>query len=482
MSTIEQQLMKFAGANSVEEFIEFGSPFLKTSAASKAAKSSEFASGLAKLLALHGRSNGSDGLKALAFAWRLTSVSAMRRHRLKVIDYLGNGTDQPTELPTALDDPDDRRNLYEAFQHQADKWLPGYLVQAITNDRDGSLVRRTAAETLVLKQGSLVETLEGMTNSFKALRLDQKDPDVGRARVLIGNLSALSNAIWSLPDELRIGADFGAVFRRLVSLAASLNVDDKGLRIEISRAVINFFMTVARLNPELASAADNYAFVRALKVLFRPASWPEELTSDLRKVANLAAQRLIFLLVLGRPNNQLRSLIIELLGDTSGPKLLKKLASLEASLSDDQLFWLAKGRAREGSAAEESAEASMLAKFDRDLAEVMRLADIVAATSGRAGREFSNEAALLPESTASAVGRFISRSAESAKLSLDLAEKRGLTLEGRVGEVVEFDPSLHLPTDGAVGEETVRLLTRAVVRSLSEGRRIVVLKAEVGQV
>lgn len=479
MPNLEDHLDRFANAASVGQLVEAGTPLLKTSAASKAARSEQFARGLQKLADAQQNGSGTGQLKALAFAWRLTSVSAMRTHRSALISQLREPTPEPTERPTVLEDPDDRRNLYEALRYKNEEWVVKFLIRSMTNDRDGSLVRGAAAETLILKQSSLVDSLLALAVEFKALQLDQRDPDLGRARILINNFQALSQAIWNNPDSLIIGPEFGSAFKALVSAGSVPGPSDRDVRIEFSKAAINFYLTVARLDAGVASTAENYTFVRPLKGLFHPADWPDEMRSDLQRLSRVAAHRLVFLLSRGRPDGQLRGLILELLGSVVGARLLSEVASDDTTLSEEQIYWLSRGKVREGSATDDTAEASLLARFDREVAELMRLADTVDGTSVSVRNQFDNEADLLPEMTAGAVRRYIDRSDEIAKAGLRLARSRGLLLEGRVGEVVEFDPKLHTPSAGAVGERTVRIVSRLVQRELSGGKRIVVLKADV---
>lgn len=482
MTTTNEIISDFAAASSLDEWIDRGSHLLKTSAAAIAAKDERFSRGFANLLGETKRLEGRDQLRAIAFAWRLTAVSAMRSHRRELLGWLTEPINEPAVLPLALDEPEDRKYLFDALSIARDPWIWPYLVRSMVNDKDGVVVRGAAADALVKRQEMLVCSFELLGSETKALKLDQKEPDIGRARVMIQNLDALAKAIWMQPDELRIGNGFGEAFRSLVSSACSKNVGDKDVRIALVKSAINLFLQIARLEPEISSNPKSYEFVRPLKAMFAPADWPDELADDLHRLGTLAADRLVFLLKLDRPDNELRSMVIEITGQVVGSLLLKKRAEAEDGLSEGQRHWLEKGRARAAKAINEVASESVLARFDEELAELLRSADNMRQTFPRLKQDFELEAELLPDVLRSSLEQNLDRSDAMNSEVIRLAEQRGLIIKGRIGDVVEFDPKFHEPLPEAVGEKKVRMRSQPVLRSLEGGKTIVILKSKVDRV
>ena len=482
MATDEEAIAAFGEASSLSGWLQAGAPLLKTSAASKAAKDVRFKLGLNGLLSNIPKLRGLEQLHAIAFAWRLTSVSAMKSHRQTVIKHLQEPLAEPAVLPDGLEDPDDRRNLFEALSFKNDDWLATYLVRSLINEKDGVLVRRSATETLVIKQESLVTSLNSLAPQIQKLILQQKEPDVGRARLLIANLDAFSEAVWSHHDDLVIGNGFGESYQRLISSACRTGLTDKGLRVDLTKAAIRFFLRVARLEPTIASSVESYSFIKPLRVLFRPADWPDELSTELRRLAMLAAQQLVFLLKLGRPDNELRAFVMELRGPIDGSRLILGYAAGDTDLNEDDRFWLERGRGKSASNSEELAGQSVLARFDEELAELFRLSSAVANSIVGVHASLENEADLLPELVIQDLRRFLESAAKSGDTALRIAGRRGLKLAGRAGEVVTFDPLRHHALADAVGEKSVRLKTEVVERVLDGGRVVVVLKADVERI
>lgn len=480
MDQLQKQLEAFASAQSVAELVETGRPFLKTSAAAKAAKSDLFQAGLGKLVQQVHVANGEEQLLAIAYAWRLTSVISMKAHRSFVVESLAVPSPAPTALPTCLVDPDDRKNLAEALRWMDGDWVPEFLVRSIVNEKDGKQARTKSCESLLIRHDNLTSSLTVLGAELRALRLDQKDQNLGRARQLVGCLTSLSEAIWSAADELEVGDDFGVSYSRIIgAIVFAGEISDRSVKVDLVRSAIDFYITLARLSPTLAARAESYSFVSVLKRLFAPADWPDDLSKELNALTKLVSKQLVFLLQVGRADGDLRSTILFLKGEVAGTAYLKNLTQTLDGLSEDDRFWLVKGKGRKTGATDDAIGESALAQFDLDLAYLYRASDLLSSSLGATIQAFGNEADLLPQQTMQRIANYLEKSGEANHRASKIFERRGMNIRGRIGETVEFDPNEHDPSADAIGARVVRLISRIVERELAGGRKIVILKADV---
>ena len=475
-----QQLEKFARSSTVNELVAAGRPFLKTSAAAKAAKNELFRTGLKQLVQCGEAGIGEHQLLAIAFAWRITAVTSMKDNRRFLIQCLQNDYRPPSVPALTLSDPDDRKYLGEALRWKSDDWVTEFLIQSIAQEKDGKQARLAFCETLLTKQTDLASSLKEIGAALKTLNLDQKDKNLGRAKQLINILQSLSEAVWNMPDDLNIGDDLGDAFSQLLnSVISNGEISERSARIDLARNAIEFFIMLARLQTTLASQSESYTFIRSVKRIFSPADWPDELAGTLNTLAKIVAHQLIFLLQLDRPNNELRSLINFIMGDVVGKSYLSKLAKNTSGLTSEDQYWLESGKKRTTGATETAIGESALAQFDSDLAHLCRAVDTLSQTLEAAQQAFENEADLLPKMTASLVRRYFERSGDAHRKASKLFERRGLSVTGRIGEILEFDPAIHEPSRDAFGEKMVRVSAKAVERTLSGAQKITIIKAEV---
>lgn len=480
MADVQSELQEFANAITVPQLVDAGRPLLKTSAAAQAAKSDKFQDGLTSLIDHFGTANGEAQIHAIAFAWRLTSVMSMRRHRLHLIERLREPSPEPTVSSMALSDPDDRKNLAEALRWKEDDWVIPYLVQSISLEKDGKQARMASCQSLLIKQVNLVWALTALGTGLRNSELGQKDQNTGRVRQMINILVSLGEASWNDPDNVELGDEFGPAYARLIgSIVSAGKNTDRSLVVLLAQSAVEFYVRLGRLNPTLTAQSDSYQFIRSVKRLFGQADWPEEMSSCLDSLAKLAGQQLVFLLQIGKPDRDLRSLILFLKGEASGNRYLDRLAKNAESLSEDDRYWLEHGQGRKQGATERAIGDSALANFDRDLGYLYRAVDALGDSAEATKRAFENEAELIPEATVDRMSRFFERTEIINRRAMDLFSRRRLSVKGRIGEIVQFDPNEHDPSAEAIGEKTVRIMTKIVERQLNENRSVIVIKADV---
>src|SRR5688572_7885383 len=98
--SIEPALAAFEQISCIADAKAIAPVFLATSHAAIAARDPRFAHGMERLTARIIQNEDSERHFGLALAWRLTSVTAMRDHRRKLIDALDSPVPAFEELPT----------------------------------------------------------------------------------------------------------------------------------------------------------------------------------------------------------------------------------------------------------------------------------------------------------------------------------------------------------------------------------------------
>lgn len=480
MDKLKLQLSDFGRARTVPDLVRFGQPLLKTAAAAKAAKSEAFKSGLIALTEFFSSREDQSQLQAIAFAWRITSVTSMRDHRRYIIDCLRNPSPAPELLPNVLSDPDDRKNLAEALRWKYDDWVSGYLIRSIAHEKDGKQARTALCDSLLIKQHSLSTSFEELATELRKLKLGQKDEILGRARQLNNILIAFAEAVWRTPNEFEVGANFGSAYSKLLSsVVDSGDISERTVRIELAESAVEFYVTLTRLRTSLTADSSSYAFVKVVKRVFAPADWPTELEKTIDGLAKQVSEQLIFMLQLKHADKDLRNLFLFLKGEVVGQARLKQLSRAADGLLDKHRYWLEHGKGQKSLATENEIGESALSNFDLDLAHLLRAVDAISEMSSETYRAFENEAGLLPRATTSRIERFFEKSGQIESRAKHLFKSRGLSVRGRIGEIVEFDPNVHEPSADALGEKIVRIASKIVERTIGESQKVVLLKAEV---
>ena len=476
---IQEALERFADAGSVAEAREAAAPLLTTSGASVAARSPLFAHGLHRLISLIVK-GGNERVLGLSLAWRLTSVTSMRKHRRNLLDSLKADIPHFDELPTTMADPEDRRHFGDAMRHVEGGWLPAYLAAAIVGERDAERARLSLSIAFVVAVPVHAEQLKLLLVEMRDVRFDQAEPGVGRARRLAAVLDALTHASWQSESEEAPGDDFGKSLAELVAWSLLRSpIEDRSVAVTSAKSVMSYLITIVRLHGTLAAEARTYEVLSPLRRLFAPASWPDDLRELLSRAAKQLGEQLVFLVRLGMPDAELRRTFIALLGEVDGGIRLRLLVEGDASLSAEGAHWLRTGSARKKLSTQAAIEETAVAVIDHDVGLAYREAEAAAAIATAFGDEFRSAADFVSPQVGEEARDLLSRLDRLCNHVEAAARKRGMTLRGDLGSVVPFVPNEHEPRPDAIGERVVRVLSRIVER-VSEGRSVgIVVKADV---
>ncbi len=477
--SLDLALGDFAAASSLEQARVAAAPLLTTTGAAAAARSEFFEAGLRRLVQVI-VGDGPDRVPTLALAWRLTSVTAMRQHRRTLVSALSRGLPPFDVLPTTMADPEDRRHFGEAMRSVHDDWRRQYLAAAIVHERDGERARLALSTAYVEAMPIYAQQLALLREAFREVRFDQADPAIGRARRLAAVLDGLALASWQAEIDETPGDDFGNALSELVAWAVLRSpIEDRSVAAASAKATLSYLVTIVRLHGTLAAVAGTYAVLNPLRRLFAPAGWPDDLRELVTRAAGQLGEQLVFLVLLGMPDAELRRTFVLLLGEVEAGVRLRKLADATPSLTADGAHWLRTGSVRRTLSTQSAVEETAVAAIDRDLGLALREADAVSAALDAIGGELTMAADFVSAQVGEDARGLLSKVERLASHVSAAARKRGIALRGELGQVVPFVPNDHEPAPDAIGERSVRLSSRVVER-ISEGRPVgVVIKADV---
>lgn len=476
---LERVLKEFAAVTSLEEARAAAAPLLTTTGAAAAARSEFFEAGLRRLLQVI-VGDGPDRVPTLALAWRLTSVTAMRQHRRALVSALSGGLPPFDVLPTTMADPEDRRHFGDAMRSVRDDWRRRYLAAAIVHERDGERARLALSTAYVEAMPVHSQQLAMIQEAFREVRFDQADPAIGRARRLAAVLDGLALASWQAEVDEIPGADFGTALSELVAWAVLRSpIEDRAVAAAAAKSSLSYLVTIVRLHGTLAAVAGTYGVLNPLRRLFAPAGWPDDLRDLVTRAAAQLGEQLVFLVLLGMPDAELRRTFVLLLGEVEAGMRLRKLADATPSLTPEGAHWLRTGSVRKTLSTHSAVEETAVSAIDRDLGLALREADAVTAALDAIGGELAIAADFASPQVGEDARVLISRVERLASHVSIAARKRGIALRGELGQVVPFVPNDHEPAQDAIGERSVRLSSRVVER-ISEGRSVgVLVKADV---
>ncbi len=454
-------------------------PLLTTSGAAVAAKDRRFVAGL-NILIQSARSSHRSSVDALSVAWRLTSVTSMREHRRALIEGISEGVPEFAELPTSMSDPDDRRHFADAMFHVGGAWKASYLARAIVAERDGEKAREALCRAFVHDVPSVAAQIKLIHEALSGLKFEQLDPGAGKARRATAVLDALGAAHWTADAEVTPGEELGAA---LAGIATDILLRrapaNRGVLNLFGASLLNFVVIVIRLHGSLAADAATYAFVNPMRRAFGSTQWPTAVEQVAFKAAGQVLDQLMLLVRLGMPDAELRRVFVQLLGEGDARRRINLAVEKESNLTPDGAHWLQTGAARRTLATQAAIAETAVSAVDLDLALGLRESDQLQGSLGQLMPELRALAEFHSAALAANISVLEDRIERLSSAVRRAAQKRGLALVGSPGDVVEFSPLEHEPTQDAVGARTVRVLSRAVERTV-DGKPVgYVLRADV---
>jgi hypothetical protein len=364
------------------------------------------------------------------------------------------------------------------LRYVREAWKPSYLARAIAAERDGERARESLCRTLLECNFPLADQIRSVGEALASETFEQLEPEVGRARRATAIFEAFTAAMWALEAEVEIGEGFGSALSEITTqVLLRRRPSDSNVIIQFATALTNLVIVAARLHGSLAADASAYTFIGPLQRAFGSGHWPEAVQVRMSRAAAQVLDQLLLLVRLKKPDAELRRVFVAMMGETTSRRILS--ADHERGLDPDMAYWLANGKARRALATQAAIAETAMSTIDADLASAFRDADVIETALHQLLPDLLSAAEFHSAALAERLEDMAERIQRLASSVKSAARNRGFVLKGNPGDVVDFSPVEHQPSPTAVGERTVRLITKGVERSIHGKPAGIVLKANV---
>jgi hypothetical protein len=456
-------------------------PVLLRGKKSELLKTPEFQRGLSGLLKKLDDASDFQRVCAVSLAKRLAASINVKGFSDEIDSALERQMPPLSAPPSILENADDRRYLGEALAKASGSWLPSYLATAAIAEPANSRARIAFLDSLLLKRHDLSKALDDLTTAFRDFQFDTKDVATSRGRRLAWILSSLRQAITNI-DPI-VAESIGSSASGLVSAGlAGAPILDRALQTQLAIDVLMLLHDIVRLHFSLATAADTFAALAAVRKIFPGFQWPPASNDSQVALSRLIREALLLLSRQGIADDRLRRLLIELLGKERATNELQEIANNSAGVSNDLREWLIRGEFPKKLGTGNALEETVLGTFDRTLSLLLLSSLNLANLTDRLHDDILVAARTYDPKLQDEVARLIDASSQCVALVEQIATTRALRPKGRAGEVVEFNAIEHeSPTTGQ-SSRRVRLRTPVVERAPAGSPPSVILKADVDAV
>ncbi len=454
----DPDVSRFVATKTVTDLREAFQPLLMTSAAARAAKSTEFDDALERWCSALASSPLLD-IDLLAMLWRLTSLGSMTKQRQRLSGSIRSSLNRPDRPIVDLVDPKDRKAVSEAIRLMEGDWVVPYAASAIVNDPDPkSDARDTLCRALLERAGEIGSAFSALAEAMSNVSISQSDVPTGRARRVTWTLRSIRPALFAA-EEIIADVPTGETYAAFIAAGLKSSPGSRPVAIDAVREVMLCLNGIVRLHGvSLATHASTYGVLAPLRRRMGWHDWPEELADASMLLGVRIEEAMLALARQGLTDSELRKAHAGLFGQFVSSRRLARMLSMATGIDEEIGYWLEHGTARIQLETSSALEEAALSAVDEDLASALVEIDDLETGTGL--------------KTDGGLGRLV-RHVRAA------ARKRGLVLRGKRGDVVPYSPGDHALDHAGIGSREVTLLTPIVDR-MSGGRRLnVVLKAEV---
>lgn len=421
---------------------------------------------------------GIDQLLAIAMVVRISDL-LKKDFKTKAADFLARAFDrvpegawlisESTGLPAEAKPAEIRENIARALDHAHGPWVVPYVVEALAREERSSRCRLELSRQLALRQPNVTQWIEALNSQPWSKLLGANSVEgVVRLRDLLGALATtIAKNRMALQIEPTVGRGIASLMMQLVRVSPREPLPPKleSAAVEAVRLMEEILATEFTLIAE----AETYAPIEVLFRWWQPVTYPRKLKSSLKGIIRKLTSAITLRARMGQRSETLVSRLGEALGPsqkTSTP--LVSIADASSGLLPEIDDWL-RGRTRKAPATTIAVKTllseSETSNFTVAFAPLLQdCVDAVAAISP------GTDAPIVPH-----IRRVCNRVTAMA------AELR-LSIVGRVGDIVEFNPSTHRTVDGAIpSEPRVKVVRPMVIRKRVDGSEDVIERAIVAE-
>jgi hypothetical protein len=239
-------------------------------------------------------------------------------------------------------------------------------------------------------------------------------------------------------------------------------------------------LDLVRVRFSLATEPSTYEPLRVARSWFLPSTWPDELVTELRKVADVVLEAITLLAKQGLVDDRLFEILALVTDRAAATALTSRLAKANPGFSLEVRTWLSKGPGRIRSRAMKSADETQWFELDPAIGRLLLAqAELFSLERSIASEIVQTVALHAPPLEAEAIKffRLVRTALQETRI---IAGKRGLRARGTVGSVTPYSPLEHDLAGNRPGTaRSVRILVPLVEREQPELPPQIVLKAMV---
>lgn len=477
-STIESAFDRYATANEPRERQRALTELVALKALPKQVEDPRFLQGMEYWRGLLVQPDVEEDLRLLAVAELVRAAQSVKVKKWAawVGEALTPAFDQPLPPCKLLKEADERLNVARACAASSADWLPGYLAQSIAEEDTGEKTRAECLKALLSRTDSLADAFGLLASAFSAIRFDTEAPGDSMAKRLVRTLTTLRPAL--LASLVEAGEGAGKQFDDW--LRAAMRVSGKPreevTQVDLTREVALTLHDLVRTRFSMATEPETFSVLKQCRAFFSGISWP----GDLREAMDLLVQDVSeALLLLGRQDVPQQSLL-EQLELVCGLKeranaVAAQLADKHTELPERIRDWLRRGRLVATHSASDVLQASLLDSNDAAVGLALIESQKLAASEEVLQRVIGTVEIYEPSLTRP-VNNYAQQVRETMVAVQEVANRRGVSLMGAVGEEVEFSAKFFEPLRAITGPRVVVRRPAIVRASGQQGGVDVVMK------
>lgn len=471
-------LAKFSHSHG-KELIDASSDLIAANALVLAAREPAMRSGLLNLL--QDIQEGSDVPKILSLArlWHLTAQAPLNRMRDEFSESLAP-LPKFFEPISSLPDPSDRRYATEALDQLGGAWLADYFAQGMADEESGERARSALALALLRHTENLNEAVHLLAQAGQQLKIDSKDRGASRAKRLIRVSDAVAAAVVEIDPQVENG--IGTMLGTMVSAFMHHEIpSDREVTTDLGVSVFKLARTIIRFHGTLAAEAGTFTFVPVMRRFFSGTDWPDRMQADVRSLARVVREALLFLASRSIAAEDLRAVHVALTGEVQTGHDLRRAVENDTAIPPDLSSWLVSGRSPRKVHGQQALDNTILQEIDDELAKAYLEALSALQQLDSIESDVLAEARMISPAFGDNVQSTFGRIRRILRHVDKVASKRGFLVRGESGEIVPYSNREHETADGRPASRMVRLRTPRIERDRPNGATDVILKSEVEQ-
>lgn len=424
-----------------------------------------------------------DRLKAVAALARIASVKSLTNN---VIKRLSQIFEQPLPALSILKDTDDRYYVATALHHATQDWVASYAAIAIVEERKSEKPRQELGAVLFKKTATLAQIFHFLALAFQQFKPDTKNSGDSVVKRLERVFAAIRPQVVSALTEPGLNA--GQCLQEMLRTAFA-GINSLETTVVIKKAIediAGFIHDIARTQISLVTESSLYGALDVLKSRFSPPEWRyiAENSANLQLVKRDIRDALTLLARQGITDEKLFDQLINVSGSREAAiKVTATIAEQHPELSSEIHDWLKRKRGFKRRELSSGLEESQVFAADPILATLIIDNDQLKNAMANMSGDTLAELRLLEPTLIKPLDSLLARCHAIFNGINDLANKRGLSTHGSIGDCVEYTQKMHELIGGHIqGVRQVKIIQPMIVRQSNDGILSIVIKALVEKV